>query len=226
MELFDITIIDRGGPIMWLLLATSLFGFIVFVERTLFLHRGQIRTEGFIEGIKNSLRNDRLMEALALCEDTPGPVPGVVKSILLQVDASEDEMRRAAESAALVEIPILERRIGTIAAVARIAPLLGLLGTLLGMIQGFWEVETSAMVAYPVFGTLLGGLGQALLTTAVGLIIAIMSTLAHHFLHGRVRALVHDIEYSGHELIQFLKYELPRINQSVNLEHPEKEDPQ
>ena len=191
---------------MWVLLAVSLFGFIIFIERTLFLHRGQLRTEQFLEGIRNLVNRGRRLEALTLCEDMPGPIPGIVKAILLQAGAPAQEMRTAAEEAALVEIPILERRIGTIAAIARIAPLIGLLGTVLGMLQAFFGVPLSETTGYPTFGLLLGGVGQALLTTAFGLMIAIMAHLAHHFLHGRVRALVHDMEYTGHDLIQFMQH--------------------
>lgn len=195
---------ERGGPFMWLLALLSLFGFILFIERTLFLHRGQIRTEQFLDGIKNLLAKGRRMEALTLCEDMPGPVPGLVKAILLKANDSVASMRAAAESAALVEIPILERRVGAMAAIARVAPLIGLAGTLLGIIEAFNIIGVSA-AAYPEFGLLLKGLGNALLTTLVGILIAVMGHFAHHFLHGRVRALVHDLEYTAHELILFIE---------------------
>lgn len=203
----NLSLLRQGGPMMWVLLIVSLFGFIVFIERTLFLHRGQIRTGQFLEGIRNLVKRGRRLEALTLCEDMPGPIPGVVKAILMQVGSSEAKMRNAAEEAALVEIPILERRIGAISSIARIAPLLGLLGTVLGMIQAFFGVSVSGTTAYPTFGLLLGGVGQALLSTAFGLMIAVMAHIAHHFLHGRVRALVHDMEYTGHDLIQFLQHD-------------------
>jgi biopolymer transport protein ExbB len=189
---------------VWVLLALSFFGFVLFLERTLFLHRGQIRTEAFLDGIRNLLGKGRRMEALTLCEDMPGPIPGIVKAILLQAGQPEDTLRRAAEEAAIVEIPILERRIGAMAAIARIAPLLGLLGTLLGMLNAFFGVAEGASVGFPSFALFLEGLGEALLSTVFGLTIAVMAHIAHHFLHGRVRALVHDMEYSGHNLIQFL----------------------
>lgn len=211
MNLLNFSLIEQGGPVMWILLAVSLFGFIIFIERTLFLHRGQIRTSQYMEGIRNLLQKGRRLEALTLCEDMPGPIPGVVKAILLQAGASEKDMRLAAEEAALVEIPTLERRIGAIAAIARIAPLLGLLGTVLGMIQAFFAVPASGTVGYPSFGLLIGGIGQALLTTAFGLMIAIMAHIAHHFLNGRVRALVHDMEYAGHELIQFMQLDAETV---------------
>jgi len=211
MNTLNFSLIEQGGPVMWILLVVSLFGFIIFVERTLFLHRGQIRTSQYMEGIRNLLQKGRRLEALTLCEDVPGPIPGVVKAILLHADSSEKRMRLAAEEAALVEIPTLERRIGAVAAISRIAPLLGLLGTVLGVIQAFYPLPETGAVGYPSFGLLLGGIGQALLTTAFGLMIAIMAHIAHHFLHGRVRALVHDMEYAGHELIQFIQKEAENL---------------
>lgn len=207
MTELNFSLLDQGGPMMWVLLAVSLFGFIVFIERTLFLHRGQIRTSQFLDGIRNLVKKGRRLEALTLCEDIPGPIPGIIKAILMQAGAPESQMRQAAEEAALVEIPILERRIGAISAISRIAPLLGLLGTVLGMIQAFFGVSVSGTTGYPTFGLLLGGVGQALLSTAFGLMIAVMAHIAHHFLHGRVRALVHDMEYTGHNLIQFMQHE-------------------
>ena len=201
----NLSLLWQGGPMMWFLLIVSFFGFVVFIERTLFLHRGQIRTTQFLDGIRNLVAKGRRLEALTLCEDMPGPIPGMVKAILLQADADEKKMRQAAEEAALVEIPMLERRIGAISTITRIAPLLGLLGTIIGMIQAFFGISVSESVGYPTFGLLLDGLGQALLSTAFGLIIAIMAHVAQHFLHGRVRALVHDMEYTGHDLIQFMQ---------------------
>ncbi|MGC9451136.1 MAG: MotA/TolQ/ExbB proton channel family protein [Oceanipulchritudo sp.] len=207
----NISLLRQGGPMMWVLLLVSLFGFIIFIERTLFLHRGQIRTGQFLEGIRNLVKKGRRLEALTLCEDMPGPIPGIVKAILLKAGEPESAMRLAAEEAALVEIPILERRIGAVAAIARIAPLLGLLGTVLGMIEAFFGVSASGTTGYPTFGLFLGGVGQALLSTAFGLMIAVLAHVAHHFLHGRVRALVHDMEYTGHDLIQFLQLDLSPV---------------
>lgn len=207
---FESSLLERGGPVLWLLLATSFFGFVIFVERLLFLHKGQIRTEPFLDGIKNLLGKGRVVEALTVCEETPGPVPGVIKAALLHAREDEAGLRRSIESAALVEIPILERRIGAIAAIARIAPLLGLIGTLLALMDGFTAIQHGSSPAYPTFGALVGAVGQALLTTIVGLIIAVMAHVAHHFLSGRVRALVHDMEYACHHLMQHLLNKEPQ----------------
>ncbi len=187
---------------MWLLVLVGIAGLVIFVERALYLHRGQIRSTEFLNGIKNLLQRDRLMEALTLCEDTPGPVAAIVKTGLRHSADDEQGLRFAVQEAALTEIPALERRIGALAAIAQIAPLLGLLGTLLGMIKTFWLFNQSGNYATPA--VLAGGVWEALLTAAVGLAVAIPAHLGRHFLTGRVRALVHDMEWVGNELMRYL----------------------
>ena len=188
---------------MYPLLFVSLLGFILFVERALFLHKGQIGTEDFIGGIKNLVAKKRLVEALTLCEETPGPLARIVKSALLHYGESRDDVRGAIQAAAIVEVPVLERRIGTIAAIARIAPMLGFLGTLIAVLQALYALE-AANADSAVFSQLLA---EALITSASGLGIAVMATLAHHFLYGRVRALAHDFEWVGHNIHEFLTTE-------------------
>ncbi|MDP2136501.1 MAG: MotA/TolQ/ExbB proton channel family protein [Candidatus Didemnitutus sp.] len=202
MTAFNYSLFAQGGPVMWLLVAVGFVALVVFVERALYLHRGQIRSTEFLNGIKNLLQRDRLMEALTLCEETPGPVAAVVKAGLRHASDDEQGMRFAVQEAALTEIPTLERRIGALAAIAQIAPLLGLLGTLLGMIKTFWLFNQSGNYATPA--VLSGGVWEALLTAAAGIAIAIPVHLARHFLHGRVRALVHDMEWVGNELMRYL----------------------
>jgi biopolymer transport protein ExbB len=202
MSAFSYSVFARGGPVMWLLLVLGLVAAVIFVERALFLHRGQIRSTEFLNGIKNLLQKQRLMEGLTLCEETPGPVAKVVKAGLRHAADDEQAMRFAVQEAALVEIPVLERRIGALAAIAQIAPLLGLLGTLLGMIKTFWLFNQGGNYATP--GVLAGGMWEALLTAAAGLAVAIPTHLGRHFLSGRVRALVQDMEWSGNELMRFL----------------------
>lgn len=197
LELFSL-----GGPLMWVLLVLSAVTLVLFIERFLHLHRGQIRSTQFLEGVKNAVRKRRVVEALTIAEETPGPVAAVVKAGLLHHEETEDRIRFAITEAALVEIPALERRIGSLAAIAQIAPVLGLLGTVLGMIAAFQQFEKAG--AYATAGALSGGMWQALLTSAAGLAIGVVARLGHHFLSGRVRALVYDMEWVSSELLQFL----------------------
>lgn len=200
MEYFQDNFILQGGPVMYPLLFVSLLGFVLFIERSLYLHKGQIGTEDFLSGIKNLVRKKRLVEALTLCEDTPGPMARIVKSALLHYGESRESIRAAIQSAAIVEIPTLERRIGTIAALARVAPLLGFLGTMIAALQALYSLESFNGDS----GVLSRLLAEALITSASGLGIAVMAMLAYHFLNGRVRALVHDFEWVGHDIHEFL----------------------
>ena len=200
MNYFQDNFISQGGPAMYPLLFISLLGFVLFVERSLFLHKGQIGTQDFLSGIKNLVRKKRLVEALTLCEDTPGPMARIMKSALLNYGESRETIRSAIQSAAIVEIPTLERRIGTIAALARVAPLLGFLGTLIAAFQALYLFESFNGDS----GVLSRLLAEALITSASGLAISVMAMLAYHFLSGRVRALVHDFEWVGHDIYEFL----------------------
>jgi biopolymer transport protein ExbB len=195
---------------MWLLLVVSMAGVVLFVERTLFLHRGQIRSTAFLDGIKNILAKRRLMEAVTVCEETPGPAAAIVKAALLHHDAGESKLRLAVQEAALTEIPILERRVGSLAAIAQAAPLIGLLGTVLGMMATFQAFSQGGNYAAP--GALADGMWQALLTTAGGLVVGVLAHFGHHFLTSRVRVLVRDMEWVANEIMRYLLIEMPAEN--------------
>src|SRR5215216_6146669 len=198
----NLTLFAKGGPMMWVLLALGILCFMLFVERTLYLHRGHIRSTAFIAGLKNILAKRRTVEALTVCEETPGPIAAVAKAALLHADADADTMRFHVQEAAVVELPVLERRLGSIAAIAQVAPLVGLLGTILGFATMFYKFERGG--DYATASQLSKGMWQALLSTAGGLMLAIPAHLAYHFLSGRVRAIVRDIEWSGNEIMKYL----------------------
>jgi biopolymer transport protein ExbB len=215
MSGFDFTLFARGGPVIWVLAALALLGLTLFIERTLFLHRGQFPAKAFLDGIKNALAKRRLVEALTLCEEAPGPVAAVVKAALLHADASADEMRFEVQEAAVIELPALERRLGAIAAIAQVAPLVGLLGTVLGMVTTFRAFEAGGNFA--MAGALSAGMWQALLSTAGSLMLAIPAHLAYHFLSGRVRAIIRDVEWSANEIMKYLLTEYRGINPVAEL---------
>jgi biopolymer transport protein ExbB len=229
MSAYNLTLFAKGGPMMWVLLALGLLVLLLVFERLLFLHRGQIRATTFLDGIKNSLAKRRLVEALTLCEETPGPVAAVVKAALLHVDANAEAMRFHVQEAAIVELPALERRLGSIATIAQVAPLVGLLGTVLGMATTFLAFERDYMSA----SALATGMWQALLCTAGSLILAIPAHVAHHFLSGRVRSIVRDIEWSGNEMMRYLQNDYRGLKpvgseavEAANRKAPSQEVPQ
>jgi len=199
---FDFSLLTRGGPMMYVVLLMAVIGAVLFVERTLFLHRSQIRSTAFVDGVKNILAKRRLVEALTVCEETPGPVAAVVKAALLNAGEDEVRMRYSVQEAALIEIPVLERRLGFIAAIAQVAPMVGILGTILGMISTFGVFMHGPQ--YAPAQTLAGGMWQALIAAAGSLMVGIPAHLAYHFLNGRVRALIRDVEWAANEMMRHL----------------------
>ncbi len=190
---------QQGGLVMWPLLILSLVALMIFVERVLYLHRNQIRSREFLAGIENSLRKGRLIEALTVCQETPGPVSSMVKAGLLSFKKRDSEIRESVREAAIVELGPIKRRVGALAAIAQVGPIFGLLGTVIGLIDAFSQYEEQGV--YVNAGHLTSGVWQSLTTTATGLALGAVCLLSHHFLAGRIRAVVHEMEWIGQELI-------------------------
>ena len=205
MSGFDFNLLTKGGPMMLVIMLMAAVAMVLFIERALYLHKAQIRSKAFLDGIKNALERRRLVEALTICEETPGPVAAVVKAALMRAGQPPEKLRYAVQEAAIVEIPGLERRLGALAAIGQVAPLAGLLGTLFGMIVTFHAFMQGA--ANATAAALSSGLWQALVVTAASLMLTIPVHLAHHFLTGRVRALTRDIEWAANEIMLYLETE-------------------
>lgn len=209
MSGFDFQILTQGGPMMIVLLLMATVGLVIFIERALYLHRGQIRAAAFLDGVKNILAKRRLVEALTVCEETPGPVASVVKAALLHAGDDEVSLRYAVQETALIELPLLERRLGFLAALAQTAPLVGLLGTVLGMVDTFGVFSSGPH--YAPAQALSAGMWQALLAVAASLMVGIPAHLAYHFLAGRVRSVVRDVEWASSEVMRYLLIDYRRI---------------
>lgn len=201
----DFSLLADGGIFVWLLLLLGFVGLLFIVERVIYLHRGQIRAAAFVEGVCSNLRNGRFLEALTVCEETPGAVPRVVKAVLLHSKEGEARMRIAAEEAAMLEIPVLERRAGTILALAKIAPLLGLAGTVFALLRAFLAMRAAGH--YANADMFSGDIASALAATGVGLCLSIVFHFGYHLVCGRIRSITSDIECSAVSMIRFICYE-------------------
>lgn len=188
---------------MWLLVLCSILAGVVFLERLLHLHRAQIPYSDFLKGIYTIVGRDNVVEAVSICEETPGPVAHVVRAAVLHHDAPREIIVESMHQAGLDEIPRLERNLNLLLTLAQIAPLIGLLGTVVGMIQIMVAVDTQSPLVHA--GELGQGMWQALLSTAAGLAIAIPSYAAYNFLVGRVESIVLDIERGAAEILNFLE---------------------
>ncbi|MFC1668388.1 MotA/TolQ/ExbB proton channel family protein [Chlamydiota bacterium] len=195
-------IIQKGGPLMYLIVICSILAAAVFIERLIHFHRAKIHTEKFMNGIRNIIKKGNVVEAISICEQTPGPVAFILKEGLIHHESSKDEIKETIEEAGLHEVPRLEKNLVILATVAHITPLLGLLGTVSGMIKAFMKIQEKAGIVNP--GDLAQGIWEALITTAGGLAIAIPAYVAYNYLVSRVDGFLLDMEKSSNELINIL----------------------
>lgn len=198
-------IIGKGGPLMYLIILCSIVALAVAIERLYHFYRARININKFMESISNTLKRNRIMEALDLCEQTPGPVAHIMKAGILKHDRSRQEIKEAIEDAGIYEVPRLEKNLGALATIAHISPLLGLLGTVTGMVRAFQVIQEKATSLHPVSpGDLAGGIWEALITTAAGLIVAIPTFVAYNYLVSRVKGFILGMERAATELLGIL----------------------
>ncbi len=198
-----LNIIGYGGPVVWLLAACAVFAMLVFLERLFNLHRAQIAADDFLKGIYNILNRDNTVEAATICEETPGPVARLALAAVLHHDDTLENISRAIEDAGLEEIPRMERGLGWLASLARITPLIGLLGTVLGLMNMLLAIRRAAPLVQA--GDLAGGLWEALIATAFSLVIAILVYAGYNLLISRVESILLDMERAASALMNFMR---------------------
>ena len=206
-------LLRQGGPMVWVLLLVSAFGVTAFLERLLYYHRAQINASEFMAGVRTVLKNDNVVEAVAICDATPGPVARMAKLGILNREQTHDRLKELLDDHSRAEVPRLEKRLNMLGTIAQIAPLLGLLGTVLGFIQIFQGVWLKGN--WVLANDLAGGIWQGLVCMALGLAIAIPCTIAFNYLVGRKDDIALDIEKSNAELLNILAFELASLN--INL---------
>ncbi|MDB6054397.1 MAG: MotA/TolQ/ExbB proton channel family protein [Verrucomicrobiales bacterium] len=197
----------EGGPMIWLLMLTSALALAVFVERFLHYHRAQINSTEFLNGVRNVLKRDNVVEALAICDATPGPVSRLVKIAVLNRDKGREGVREILEDAGTLEVPRLEQKLNVLATVAQIAPLMGFLGTVLGLMKVFHRMEDAGLQAH--IGILSNGVWQALISTAAGIALSIPCYAGYNFLVGRVNSIVLDMEQVSTDILNIVT-EVPK----------------
>lgn len=196
------TLLTYGGPMVWLLLVVGAAAVVVFVERLLIYHREHINSAEFLNGVRNVLKRDNIVEAISICDATPGPVARLVKVAILNREKSRERIQAILEDAGAVEVPRLEQKLSILATIAQIAPLLGLLGAVLAMLGIFGVMRSQGMAIHPYdFARYLYG---GLCATALGLAIAIVNYAGYNYLVRRVDALVLDMRKASTEVLNLL----------------------
>ncbi|MBI4430238.1 MAG: MotA/TolQ/ExbB proton channel family protein [Candidatus Omnitrophica bacterium] len=193
--------ISRAGPIGYVIILSSVVGLAVFIERFIRIYQVRIDTDRFLKEISYWLSERNVGEALRLCERIKSPVSRVVRTGLLHIEESKDRLTNRLENVALIELPRLESRMDILATVVCVAPLLGFLGTVTGMIQAFQVIEMKTSYVTP--SDLAKGIWEALLTTALGLMVAVPFLLAHGYLRNIIQGIRIDMERAATLVLDF-----------------------
>jgi biopolymer transport protein ExbB len=197
------TLAAKGGWLMIFIFLSSVVVIFIIVERYLVLRKAQVDVGQFMIKLRNIYRKGNLVEVLDYCSQTNAPIANIIKKGIAKHNEGAEKVREAVESAGKAEIYHLEKRLGLLASVAGIAPLLGFLGTVTGMIAAFRKIEVLGGVASPA--DLAGGIWEALLTTAFGLIVGIPAYAFYNYFVTRVQRFVYEMEISTTEFLDLVE---------------------
>jgi len=199
MEIFE-----KGGFLMYPIFICSLIAVTIFFERMFYLRSIKTKSKKFVLRVKNLVKKGSIEMAISACRKSPTPISMIMLAGLMKFGRGRDEMKEAIEDNANQEIPVLERNLSTLSTIGNICPLLGLLGTVFGMVKAF---NVIAIMGVGKPEALAGGISEALLTTAFGLSIAIPTIVVYNYLSHRVDKLIRDMEINCVELIDLLTYQ-------------------
>lgn len=183
----------------------SLISFTIFIERLINLRRSEIDTNRFVLDMRKSIKDGNIVEAVGICNQLGGTIANIVKAGLIKHSRGKEQIENAMEVAGLIEIARLEKNAKLLSIIAYVAPLIGLLGTVLGFIQAFSEMRMSGLV--DISASRIGeAMEYALVTTAAGLVVAIPSIIAYNYIVSRVEGFVLEIQTTSSEIVDMLTY--------------------
>ena len=197
---------DTGGPWMYSILAVSVLAIGLIIERFIFLFfKYNINAQAFMAQIQKMVMANNVDRAIKLCNAAPSAaLPKVVKAGLTRANKGEIEIQNAVEEATLEVVPQIMKRTPALQALANIATLLGLLGTIIGLINAFESLNSDQVAVEDRQAVLSEGISLAMNTTAFGLIVAIPCMAAHHFLSGMTKKIVDEIDQHSVKLENLL----------------------
>ena len=190
----------------------SFVGLAVIVERLLVLQKGRIVYPEIAQAVETLSASPSLSVAYAICDRRPGPFANIVKSGLDHADNDWTIIRDVLEEAGRQEATRLTRRLGVLETVAAVSPLLGLLGTVIGMIRVFASVSQTGLNNPEVLSS---GISEAMVTTAAGLIIGIPALVAYNWLNGRADRIIFDLEYYSSKVLDTLRKRQAKVRNAT-----------
>lgn len=201
-----VELVRQGGVIIVLIMFLSVVAVAIVIERLLFFRRNRGDEETIMRRLDTVLAKGNFDEALAICETMPSPITNLMKVGIEHRAYSREVIKTAISDAANMEIPQMERFLSSLGTIAHVTPLLGLLGTVTGNIRAFGVLsQTGIGTGDPA--VLAGGISEALLTTAAGIIVSIPAIAFYNYLVSRVNHSIIRLENRVNELVLYLKKE-------------------
>ena len=191
----------KGGPFMWPLLGMLFFGLVVSFERLYTLSKAHVNSKEFFTRVQEALKQGGPEAAAEICSNTPGPVASVLHAGLLRLDRGLDHVEKAITESGAIEMAFLEKGMVWLSTVANIAPLLGFLGTVSGMIGAFEAIAAAGDVEPSIVAS---GISEALITTASGFIIAIPIQAFHNFFVSKIDKIIIDMQEASTQFVEEL----------------------
>ena len=201
MNLFDI--FQKGGVIMWLILFCSIIGLTIVIDRFIVLRKAKINVPAFMVRLRGLIKKKDINGAVSVCMQEKSPLANIVRKGLKKYRYGHDRVKEAIENAGKQEIGKLEKGLPLLATIAGVAPLIGFLGTVTGMISAFMVIQEQAGAANP--GDLAGGIWEALITTAFGLIVGIPALAFYNYFVSSIKKLVGDIETVANDVVDTIQ---------------------
>jgi len=193
--------IVKGGWLMAPILLCSVIALAITIERFYNLREPKIHPQDFVTKMKKLLNERKINEAIAICSNSFSPISRIMETGVLKIGSCRDEIKEAIEHAGKRESSHLHKYLAVLATIAGIAPLLGLLGTVTGMIKAFQVIAVKG-VGHPT--ALAGGISEALITTAAGLVVAIPTLVAHNYFFKQANSYILEMENTSMELLDIL----------------------
>ncbi|MDH3252813.1 MAG: MotA/TolQ/ExbB proton channel family protein [Ignavibacteria bacterium] len=194
----------KGGVVMYPILLCSIVALYIAVERILVLRKAQLDVGQFMMKLKSIFHRGDIGAVLNFCSQKNAPIANIIKRGIVKHDQGDEKVRQAVEDAGRVEVYHLEKHLSILASLAGIAPMLGFLGTVSGMVAAFQRIESLGGSVNP--GDLAGGIWEALLTTVFGLVVGILAFATYNYFVTRVRRFVHDMELTTTEFLDILQH--------------------
>ncbi len=191
-----------GGALMYPILVCSIFAIGIIIEKFIYFSKIQTDINELKKNVFDLVKHNKIKEAILMCDSNPSPVAKILRAGTIKFGSTNEHIKQNMENMSLYEIPKLEYHLNTLATIAHVSPLLGLLGTVCGMITCFHTIQMQTASMNTVSpGDLAGGIGQALITTVAGLLVAIPAYVAYNYFVNRINTYVTEMEKAAMELI-------------------------